>query len=116
MIDCLALNALTEFSAMFSWDQGIVSQVYFNENDNVAAMNLKKGIISMFQYKQGNDSEVDTLGKCETQYRIYENRLVKDKIHCSNVRYSDEFSSTKKVKSTFENRTNRLSSDFHFSH
>ncbi|CAF0805543.1 unnamed protein product [Adineta ricciae] len=95
MIDCLALSTLTRYPAMFLWDQGIVSSSYFNENDNLAAINLKKGIISLFQYKQDNASEIDTLGKCKTEYRIYEDRLVKDKAECSNVKYNDEYSSAK---------------------
>lgn len=98
MIDCLALSTLTRYPSMFMWDQGSVSLTYFNENDNLAAINFKKGIISLFQYKQDNASETDTLGKCNTEYRIYEDRLVKDKTDCSNIRYSDEYSSTKEVR------------------
>jgi len=98
MIDCLALSTLTRYPAMFIWDQGIVSVSYFNENDNLAAINLKKGIMSLFQYKQDNASEIDTLGKCKTQYRIYENHLVKDKSECSNIQYNDEYSSAKQVR------------------
>ena len=97
MIDCLALSTLTRYPAMFLWDQGIVSSSFFNENDNLAAINLKKGIISLFQYKQDNASEIDTLGKCKTEYRIYEDRLVKDKAECSNVKYNDEYTSAKHV-------------------
>ncbi|UJR36604.1 hypothetical protein I4U23_029324 [Adineta vaga] len=97
MIDCLALSTLTRYPATFLWEQGIVSSSYFNENDNLAAINLKKGIMSLFQYKQDNASEIDTLGKCKTEYRIYEDRLVKDKIDCSNVKYNDEYSSTKQA-------------------
>jgi hypothetical protein len=98
MIDCLALSTLTRYPAMFIWDQGIVSVSYFNENDNLAAINLKKGIMSLFQYKQDNASEIDTLGKCKTEYRIYEDRLVKDKSECSNIRYNDEYSNAKQVR------------------
>ena len=83
---------------MFVWDQGIVSSVYFNENDNLAAMNLKKGIMSLFQYKQDNASEIDTLGKCNTEYRIYEDRLVKDKSECTNIQYNDEYYNAKQVR------------------
>ena len=100
MIDCLALSTLTRYPSMFVWDQGIVSSVYFNENDNIAAMNFKKGIMSLFQYKQDNATETDTLGQCQTQYRIYEDRLVKDKTDCSNVRYNDEYAGTKQVGKT----------------
>jgi hypothetical protein len=98
MIDCLALSTLTRYPAMFIWDEGIVSVSYFNENDNLAAINLKKGIMSLFQYKQDNASEIDTLGKCKTEYRIYEDRLVKDKSECSNIRYNDEYSNAKQVR------------------
>lgn len=98
MIDCLALSTLIRYPSMFVWDQGVVSSVYFNENDNLAAMNLKKGIISLFQYKQDNATEIDTLGKCNTEYRIYKDHLVKDKRDCSNVRYSDEFHAGKQVR------------------
>ncbi|CAF3398119.1 unnamed protein product [Rotaria socialis] len=97
MIDCLALSTLTRYPSMFMWDQGIVSLSYFNENDNLAAINLKKGISSLFQYKQDNKTETDTLGKCNTEYRIYEDRLVKDKTDCSNVQYNDEYSSAKQA-------------------
>jgi hypothetical protein len=98
MIDCLALSTLTRYPALFIWEQGIVSSAYFNENDNLAAMNLKKGIMSLFQYKQDNASEVDTLGKCNTEYRIYEDRLVKDKTECTNIQYNDEYSNAKQVR------------------
>jgi len=98
MIDCLALSTLTQYPSLFMWNEGIISSVYFNENDHIAAMNLKKGIISLFQYKQDNASEIDTLGKCKTEYRIYEDRLVKDKSECSNVQYHDEYSSAKQVR------------------
>jgi len=80
------------------WNDGIISSVYFNENDNLGAINLKKGIISLFQYKQDNASEIDTLGKCKTEYRIYEDRLVKDKSECSNIQYNDEYNSAKQVR------------------
>ncbi|CAF0809330.1 unnamed protein product [Rotaria sp. Silwood1] len=95
MIDCLALSTLIRYPSLFMWDQGTISLIYFNENDNLAAINLKKGIISLFQYKQDNATETDTLGKCNTEYRIYEDRLIKDKSACSNIQYSDEYSSAK---------------------
>lgn len=98
MIDCLALSGLSQHPGLFIWEDGIVSSAFFNENDQVAAINLKKGIMSLFQYKQNNHSEIDTLGRCDTEYRIYEDRLIKDKFHCSNVRYPDEFISAKQVK------------------
>jgi hypothetical protein len=79
------------------WDQGVITSAYFNENDHAAAINLKKGIISLFQYKQDNATEIDTLGKCKTEYRIYDNRLIKDKSSCSNIIYADEFSGNKQV-------------------
>lgn len=97
MIDCLALSTLSQYPALFVWDDGIVSSAYFAENDHVAAINLKKGIISLFQYKQDNRSETDTLGRCDTEYRIYEDRLIKDKYHCANVRYSDEYNGINEV-------------------
>lgn len=97
MIDCLALSTLIRYPALFKWNEGIVTSAYFNENDNLAAINLKKGIMSLFQYKQDNTTESDTLGTCQTQYRIYEDRLVKDKIDCSNIQYKDEYSHAKKV-------------------
>ncbi|CAF3902971.1 unnamed protein product [Adineta steineri] len=121
MIDCLALSTLTRYPAMFIWNQGIISLSYFNENDNLAAINLKKGIISLFQYKQDNASETDTLGTCKTEYRMYEKSLVKDKSECSNIKYNDEYSSAKQVLNysidfqstcvyTFDNSTLKSSS------
>ncbi|CAF0733698.1 unnamed protein product [Adineta steineri] len=121
MIDCLALSTLTHYPAMFIWNQGIISLSYFNENDNLAAINLKKGIISLFQYKQDNASETDTLGTCKTEYRMYEKSLVKDKSECSNIKYNDEYSSAKQVLNysidfqstcvyTFDNSTLKSSS------
>ncbi len=98
MIDCLALSTLTRHPALFVWNDGIITSAYFNENDHLAAMNLKKGIMSLFQYKQDNASETDTLGKCRTEYRMYEDRLVKDKSECSNIQYNDEYSHAKQVR------------------
>lgn len=98
MIDCLALSTLSQYPSLFVWNEGIISSVYFNENDHIAAMNLKKGIISLFQYKQNNATEIDTLGKCQTEYRTHENQWIKDKSHCSNVKYSDEYASAKQVR------------------
>jgi hypothetical protein len=103
MIDCLALSTLTRYPSLFIWDQGIVSSTYFNENDNAAAINLKKGIMSLFQYKQDNASETDTLGKCDTEYRTHEHSLIKDKSKCTNIRYNDEYSSSKQVRNNEKN-------------
>ena len=80
------------------WNQGVITSAYFNENDNLAAINLKKGIMALFQYKQDNASEIDTLGKCNTEYRTYQNRFIKDKTKCLNFQYNDEHSSGKMVR------------------
>lgn len=98
MIDCLALNTLTRYPSMFVWHDGLVTSAYFHENDDVTAINFKKGIMSLFQYKQDNTSEIDTLGKCQTEYRIYEKQFIKDKFHCSNIQYKDEYSHVKQVE------------------
>lgn len=54
--------------------------------------------MSLFQYKQDNSSETDTLGKCQTQYRVFENRFIKDKTDCSNIQYKDEYSHANQVR------------------
>ncbi|CAF4475767.1 unnamed protein product, partial [Didymodactylos carnosus] len=116
MIDCVALNTLIRYPAMALWESGTITQVYFNENDDLASINFKKGIMSLFQYKQDNTSEVDTLGRCATEYRVFDDHLVKDKYYCTNIQYNDEYTSLKTVLNytldfqstcvyTFENST-----------
>ncbi|CAF0883010.1 unnamed protein product, partial [Didymodactylos carnosus] len=97
IINSVTLNTLSQYPVMTLWQSGKIMQVYFNEKDNLASKNLKKGIISLFQYKQDNTYEIDTLGRCTTEYYVSNDRLVKDIYHCTNVHYNDEYTSLKTV-------------------
>lgn len=58
-----------EFYAI--WKSGNISDIYFQANENVALVNLKKAIVSLFQF-QTNDGDVienGATGRCDVRYR-----------------------------------------------
>lgn len=58
-----------EFYAV--WNAGNVTDIYYEANENVALTNIKKAIVSLFQYKtsEGDYTENRASGRCEVSYR-----------------------------------------------
>lgn len=53
------------------WHQGNVTHIYVDADEDVALVNMKKSLISLFQYqtKEGHYNEVRTSGTCKVTYR-----------------------------------------------
>lgn len=53
------------------WTAGNVGDIYFDASENVALTNIKKAIVSLFQYKtsEGVYTENRSSGRCEVRYR-----------------------------------------------
>lgn len=53
------------------WNAGNVSDIYVDASENVALTNIKKSIVSLFQYKtnEGDYTENRASGRCEVRYR-----------------------------------------------
>lgn len=63
---------------------GVIQSSYF-ENENESISNLKKAIISFFQYQQkdGTEKETDVSGVCDVSYMKWESdKFSKTKLHC----------------------------------
>lgn len=58
-----------EFYAI--WNLGNISDIYYDAKENVALTNVKKSIVSLFQYKtnEGVYTENRASGKCEVSYK-----------------------------------------------
>lgn len=52
------------------WKSGNISDIYFQANENVALVNLKKAIVSLFQYRtnEGDYIENGATGRCDVRY------------------------------------------------
>lgn len=52
------------------WKQGQITKVFIAENENDALVELKKGLISLFQYQllDGGHAEIDVSGVCQVTY------------------------------------------------
>lgn len=64
------------------WDNGIIKKTYIVNND---AANLLKGIASNFQIQTNNIeiSEIDVSGECKVQYTVNNDKIKKQKLHCT---------------------------------
>lgn len=53
------------------WKLGNVSDIYFEANENVALTNVKKAIVSLFQFQTNDGDYIETgaSGSCDVQYR-----------------------------------------------
>lgn len=53
------------------WQSGNVSNIYFDADENVALINVKKGILSLLQFntKDGENNEDGESGRCAVTYR-----------------------------------------------
>lgn len=53
------------------WKSGNVSDIYYEASENVALVNIKKAIVSLFQYQtnEGDFNENGVSGQCEVRYR-----------------------------------------------
>lgn len=53
------------------WKAGNISDIYFQANENVALINIKKAIVSLFQYRtaDGEFIENGSTGRCDVRYR-----------------------------------------------
>lgn len=53
------------------WKSGNISDIYFQANENVALINIKKAIVSLFQYRttDGEFIENGSTGRCDVRYR-----------------------------------------------
>lgn len=58
-----------EFYAI--WKSGNVSDIYFQADENLALVNLKKAIVSLFQFRTGDGDFVENgaTGRCDVRYR-----------------------------------------------
>lgn len=76
------------------WTQGVISDVYVRDSEDVALVNLKKGIAGLFQYKTSeNDfTEIDATGVCTVTYRAASpNSLRKIKRDCKATKETFNF-------------------------
>lgn len=53
------------------WKSGNISDIYFQADENVALINVKKAIVSLFQYRtsDGDYIENGATGRCDVRYR-----------------------------------------------
>uniref|UniRef100_A0A336LXJ6 CSON003735 protein n=1 Tax=Culicoides sonorensis TaxID=179676 RepID=A0A336LXJ6_CULSO len=66
-------------------NDGLVSSSYFEETEDESITNLKKAIVSFFQFKQkdGTEKETDVSGVCDVSYIVWDtNKFSKTKLHC----------------------------------
>lgn len=53
------------------WKAGNISEIYFQANENVALINIKKSLVGLFQYRaaDGEFIENGSTGRCDVRYR-----------------------------------------------
>lgn len=64
---------------------GKISKAYFEDKEDVSITNLKKAIVSFFQYKStdGTEREIDISGDCDVSYIVWGvEKFTKTKLHC----------------------------------
>lgn len=83
------LKTLPRLPVYFQWEAGQVGQVFAGDDDTVLAINIKKGIISLFQMRteDGIHSEIDASGECRVIYKkLHDGTVVtKSKTSCNSM-------------------------------
>lgn len=66
---------------LFHWHAGKVIGLYSTGENNNYVLDLKRGLVSLFQFqpKPGTHSEEDALGKCQVTYNVSEDFIYKTK-------------------------------------
>ncbi|XP_067859873.1 apolipophorins-like [Heptranchias perlo] len=82
--------ALEKHPLQFSFQDGIIPEICPSDSEEIWALNVKRGILSVLQdsytvNKQETVEEVDVSGKCLSTYKVQGSLLVKSKAlnHCS---------------------------------
>ncbi|KAM9324995.1 microsomal triglyceride transfer protein-like [Gastrophryne carolinensis] len=90
-------NLMSPF--LFHWSSGKVLGLYTTEDDNSHIMNLKRGLVSLFQFQPqpGFHLEEDVSGKCQVLYDVSENIFIKKKIFSSCIKRSFGYEADHKV-------------------
>ncbi|XP_063290770.1 microsomal triglyceride transfer protein large subunit-like [Pelobates fuscus] len=94
---------------LFHWTSGEVVGLYVTKDDNGQTLELKKGLVSLFQFQPltGIYTEEDVTGKCSVTY-VTSNDLIKKTKHLRSCTNSPlEFDSDEKVLGVSWNSTSR---------
>nr|XP_033798130.1 microsomal triglyceride transfer protein large subunit-like [Geotrypetes seraphini]XP_033798131.1 microsomal triglyceride transfer protein large subunit-like [Geotrypetes seraphini] len=92
-----ATNLMLPF--LFHWNSGKVEGLYDTVEGSGRTMDLKRGLVSLFQLQllSGNVTEDDVSGKCQVSYKVSKDLVTKTKDLLSCIGSGVEFTSTKKI-------------------
>ncbi|KAJ6646520.1 Microsomal triacylglycerol transfer protein [Pseudolycoriella hygida] len=79
------LDAVTNLEFYAIWHLGKITKSFFSKKEDASVVNLKKGLISLFQYQllDGRYTEDDVSGRCDVVYRSKStNHYEKMKTNC----------------------------------
>ncbi|KAM5140448.1 microsomal triglyceride transfer protein large subunit-like [Mantella aurantiaca] len=84
---------------LFHWHSGKVINMYSTGETNSHALDLKRGLVSLFQFQPqpGIYSEEDALGRCQVTYNISEDIIYKEKDLSSCIKSSFGYDTDHKV-------------------
>uniref|UniRef100_A0ABM5G111 Microsomal triglyceride transfer protein-like isoform X1 n=1 Tax=Pogona vitticeps TaxID=103695 RepID=A0ABM5G111_9SAUR len=96
----LSLNARDVEQPMFlHWNKGKIEGIYGEKTGNALTLELKRGLISLFQLQahSGTETEEDISGSCQVTYTVSKNSALKTKDLHSCVRPKFGFSAVNKI-------------------
>ncbi|KAK7498587.1 hypothetical protein BaRGS_00010247 [Batillaria attramentaria] len=94
------LPSLLKYPAFFEMTGDTIEKVFLVDADPVFSTNIKKGIMALFQVKEGagERTEVDVCGECKVSYAVPSPGTVsKTKNSCQNLEIAGQFTSPNKV-------------------
>ncbi|XP_064638108.1 microsomal triglyceride transfer protein large subunit-like isoform X2 [Lineus longissimus] len=93
------LGLLSDKPAYFSRVKGVITRVYVSGKEKTLSLNIKNGIISMFQFQtmDGKTSEVDVSGVCDVMYVLDRNIITKTRSHCSNLEIAGQYQNSNEL-------------------
>ncbi|XP_074648855.1 microsomal triglyceride transfer protein large subunit-like [Tubulanus polymorphus] len=95
----LPYATLSKYPIYFLRKDGRVTRVYITAEEEIAAQNIKNGIISLFQYQTKSEikNEVDISGECTVEYEVHKNTVTKTKSDCSTLEIAGQNRNYNKV-------------------
>ncbi|XP_050308345.1 microsomal triacylglycerol transfer protein [Anthonomus grandis grandis] len=64
-------------------NKGIIEKVYIGNKEETVLKNLKKALISLFQFNSNQESETDISGRCQVSYKKLNSKYIKTKTDCT---------------------------------
>jgi len=89
---------------------GLVTELYVNGEETVTSLNIKRGILSLFQllHESGQRNEEDPSGLCPVNYEVKESTIEKQKDITKCVNHEEKYTALNEVIGVYLNSTSRV--------